>query len=301
MISLLVALLPTLAVAGADSVAVLPAATPYEQVSLLLYPDTATWTPTRELPAAPGALLRQQEGQLKTAYLASGYAKSMGDDGADDISNCSMITRVFSKEYGFPSGFSTQDVNGDGHDDIVYTGSAQCREGDLTLIWSGSPRGYLLAHIYGELALRWQVGKSLIAFVAVGCCADPVDVYWTTAAPGKSNAIGISKDTEIPAAAGPRTAFVAGAELALRSSPKVENDYDEGASAMNGMAVFGNILSRYMAGAKGQVIVRNGSWCFGVLDAESDRFRLSAPIDARASWFECSAIETASVAGTLSR
>lgn len=36
-------------------------------------------------------------------------------------------------------------------------------------------------------------------------------------------------------------------------------------------------------------------WCFGVMDAESDRLRLSAPIEARAGWFDCAGINTVSV------
>ena len=97
----------------------------------------------------------------------------------DKNDGCSFIERALNDRE--ISSFRVLDVNSDGFDDVIYSGSAQCAEGNATLIWLGSDSGYSVAKsgLWHGLALKILQSKMpRFSFATVGCCGDLIDEYY---------------------------------------------------------------------------------------------------------------------------
>lgn len=264
----------------------------FSKISAILFPETASWTLVSNMKHADSAFLRNNEAKLREAYLSS---KLMNKE---DIS-CSFIDRVFSSDYGSPKYFYIHDIDHDGIDDILYTGTSPCSEGNATVIWFGTPQGFEIRQDYFwyALAIRISEGKQLqISSVAVGCCGEIIDDYMC----GKVINLrceGIQRFyhmTELPPLAEERSrktaeSFVSKKELTLRSTPEINDNYIDGFSQLLGRAVFGNILSKYMKGCKAEIIgniidKHSRKWYFVVIDNKSKALRTHVPFDVCAGW-----------------
>ncbi|MDP4191731.1 MAG: hypothetical protein Q8858_09225 [Bacteroidota bacterium] len=264
----------------------------FSKISAILFPETSSWTLVSNMKHADSAFLRNNEAKLRKAYLSSKLINNPGDI------SCSFIDRVFSADYDFPKYFYIHDIDHDGIEDILYTGMSPCSEGNATVIWFGTPQGFEIRQDYFwyALAIRISEGNNLqISSVAVGCCGETIDDYMC------GRIINLRCDgmkrfyhtTELP----PLTeqsgktveSFVSKKELTLRSAPEINDNYIDGFSQYLGKAVFGNILSKYMTGCKGEIIENiadknSRKWYFVVINNESKALRTHMPYDVCAGW-----------------
>ena len=136
-------------------------------------------------------------------------------------------------------------------------------------------------------------GKDAIG-VREGCCADLKDLYikgqWDELRYNRR--LGLVKSTTIPVELlkNPRT-ISAEREIVLRSQPEVEDTYNEGASHITNRAVFGNIVRRYLPGAKGQVLATQSLdgriWAFVAMVEDDDILVTHDPFEiANVGWVE---------------
>jgi hypothetical protein len=106
--------------------------------SVLLFPESRAWRQVSDTPPLTSDALKQLKPELVRAYRAA----FSGLSGQWEGPGCSFIERIF--EPGQEVAFHRFDIDADDTDDIVYTGNAQCAEGDATLIWSGTGHGYAI-------------------------------------------------------------------------------------------------------------------------------------------------------------
>lgn len=267
----------------------------YQLILRLLFPETATWTSINKMPTLGKACLTRIEGELRSAYLSSKLSNKHESKG------CSFISRLFEDIDDYAGFFHEADIDSDGVDDIIYSGWALCTEGYVTIIWFGSD-----THFVVRQESLWQT-RTLSIFpdnpprlgsVAVGCCSDPEDEYLlgTLVNPRMHGQRRITKHTTIPEVLLEPTKFrVRAEELVLRSSPKVEDQYDELASEFMFAAVFGNILSRYLPGMEGTILGQDkqgtsSHWYFVLLDGDWSRFRTHSPFGVNVGWVDASSI-----------
>ncbi len=199
-----------------------------------------------------------------------------------------------------PASFRVIDLDRDGTDDVVYSGPAPWREGHTTLVWYGSAAGFraggkdVLSHASNILALRIRPGAEPgLVSVRVGCCAAPEDEYLAGNFfnPYRDGTVVVPKDLAPPAEAADRTraTFTNAGETVLRREPAVSDAYDEDASAFLDAAVFGNVLAKYLRGARGEVVAtqRDGAgreWVLVVMSRDSAPLRHHEPYAATAGW-----------------
>jgi len=256
------------------------------QVSAALYPATKSWRLVSAAPILSPESLRLIQDKLRAAYLSAMLEKRSFEG-----PGCSFIERVFE-----PSGsasFHQMDFDGDGKEDVVYAGSAQCAEGDATLVWFQTATGYVVRQpvLWPLRILRVSPGAETMTSVASGCCGDPVDQYHLGNLRNlrQYSRIRITQDTALPKAplASVR-AFHNSSETKLREAPLEKNGYDRGRSEFLGHAVFGNILRKYLAGATGVVLAtetrRGKLWAFIVMDSDNERLLNEAPYGVDAGW-----------------
>lgn len=257
-------------------------------ISERLFPTTRSWVSVAATPVLKKERLAAVRAQLKSGYLAS---KSLGEFESPD---CSFIQRALDDE---GSSFHVVDINGDGLDDIIYTGPALCAEGSRTVVWYLVGGKYALTgdQAWSVRALKIRPGKSpSISSVAAGCCADPMDEYHLGEFTNirMQGSVKVTKDTVHPESslASPK-AFKSLREIALRSAPAASNAYDEGRSQMMAHAIFGNILSRFLQGASGSVLAEREDksgvlWAYVRIESDSDALRKDAPYLANVGWVE---------------
>ncbi|HBG05833.1 MAG: hypothetical protein A2075_03215 [Geobacteraceae bacterium GWC2_58_44] len=266
----------------------------YEKVSAILFPDTANWYPLKKMKPAEKRFLRKLFPELRRAYSVSRMGKEW------EGKHCSFIERAFSEEYAFPGGFYLHDLNVDGIQDVIYSGSTQCAEGNSTLIWFGTRKGYEVKQdvFWPMQALRIKEGNPVkISSVEVSCCGAVTDEYFV----GPLNNLRlegtrrITSTTEIPETAGDQLPFSTKADMHLRSSAALNDTYDEEASGFLNLAVFGNILSKYLPGCTGNAISRRNdakgdSWCFVILDEACEPLRFHIANSVSAGWTSCGSV-----------
>lgn len=142
------------------------------EISKIIYPQTKTWTNIEDTPKATQFINQQLFQPLKDAYLAIGAWSESKD--------CSFIERVSENIISKAQAIQAYDIDEDGDTDYVYTGSAQCAEGDVTLFWFQEDVKFVVKqkHLPSVLALSTSFDGSVqMASYLRGCCADPIDEY----------------------------------------------------------------------------------------------------------------------------
>lgn len=94
----------------------------------ILFPETREGVTVADLPRATPEWRQDNRDSLRSAFLRSNHGVLVEDEG------CSFITRALYDQDDLYIG----DITADGIEDILYVGSALCREGDATVIWYGS-------------------------------------------------------------------------------------------------------------------------------------------------------------------
>ncbi len=269
----------------------------YEKISVLLFPETSTWQIVSGMKRADAAFLSKIKQDLRKAYAGSKISKEYESE------HCSFIERVFDKEFHFPNGFYRYDVDGDGIQDVIYTGTALCSEADSTLVWfgqKGKPKYEIRQDVFWPMrTIRVNKGNQAgFTSVSAGCCGSITDEYFsgTLKAMRKGGVKTITSDTELPKQTLPSVVFKTDKEMVLRSTPQQNDKYDEDASEITGGAVFGNVLSKYLSGCTGelrdkQTDQNNIPWCFVVLSKECNILRTHAAYVVNTGWTSCDALK----------
>ncbi|SRR6266581_4344347 len=257
-----------------------------EQVSAVLYPATKSWRLVSAAPKVSPELLRSIREKLRTMYLSSKLEKAFLE-GPD----CSFIARAL--EPSESSSFYEMDFDEDGKRDVVYAGSAQCAEGEVTLIWFQTAEGYMVRQpvLWPLRVLRVSPNAETMSSVAIGCCGDPVDQYHLGNLQNlrQYSSVRVTKETLLPreSLTSPRT-FHSSSETRIREAPLEKERYDRGRSKFMGHAVFGNVLRKYLPGVSGVVLAtetRKGrQWAFVVANSDDERLLIEAPYGVDAGW-----------------
>ncbi|MBP8255840.1 MAG: hypothetical protein KAX37_00855 [Opitutaceae bacterium] len=256
------------------------------QVSAVLYSATKSWREVSVAPNMSPELFSSVREKLRTAYLSSKLGKEPLE-GPD----CSFIARAL--EPAESSSIYQMDFDGDGKLDLVYAGSAQCAEGEATLVWFKTTDGYVVRQpvLWPLRVLRLSPDAQTMTSVAIGCCGDPVDQYHLGNLKNlrQYSRIRIAKDTALPQAPlASVQAFHNSSDTKLREAPLEKDGYDRGRSEFMGHAAFGNILRKYLPGASGVVLAtetRKGKrWAFVVVDSDDERLLIEAPYGVDAGW-----------------
>jgi len=244
------------------------------RVSQVLFPQTRGWTAVDTLPGLETRILLRERWLLRSTYLKSGANGLMEDP------DCSFVLKALWEHVDDPA-FRLADFDGDGLEDIMYSGYAHCREGHHTVIWFGAQRGILrpdVSVIFGRVLAVELGGERRLSDISVGCCDDPIDEYSIRDLRGQT--IGarahIHKATYLPESmelADER--FAAKGGVALKAAPLAEYAFKPGARDSMTGALMTDVGARYAPGAKGTVVARykdpKGKWWRLVVVEESSR------------------------------
>ncbi|NDI87333.1 hypothetical protein [Undibacterium crateris] len=267
-----------------------PASTPLTaaEKSLRLFPETRDWRTVSAQRTLSAAVLAERQPALLAAYR-----QAINNPDMLESADCSWSERAFLNDLR-GAAFYTLDINQDGHEDVLYTGSALCAEGNATLIWFGSAQGYKVKQdgLFREQVLRISSDGSQFSSIADACCGAQTEEYFI----GSSDNLRqfatakLRTDTQLPEhTANQKNSISAHQALILRSSPSQQDHYDTGLSRMMRHAVYGNIVRRYLAGASYRILgseYRQGQhWLFISVNADSDRLVTQDPYQGvRSGW-----------------
>ncbi|MCV2361628.1 hypothetical protein LNV08_21905 [Paucibacter sp. TC2R-5] len=256
------------------------------QASAFLYPATKSWRLVSAAPKFSPESLSSIREKLRTAYLSAKLEK-----GPLEGPDCSFIERAL--EPTESSSFYQMDFDGDGKQDVVYAGSAQCAEGDATLVWFQATDGYMVRQsvLWPLRILHVSPGAETMTSVSIGCCGNPVDQYHLGNLGNlrQYSRIRVTQDTKFPQVSlAAVRAFRSSSETKLRETPLEKDGYDRGRSEFMSHAVFGNVLRKYLAGVSGVALAtetRNGKqWVFVVVDSDEEHLLIEAPYGIDAGW-----------------
>lgn len=262
-------------------------ATRHQQMSELLFPESKTWKSIEVFPEINKHYFSDNKWAFRSSFL------KQIDDKMEDP-DCSFITRVL-YERDDKDVFRIGDVNGDGSKDIIYAGSAQCREGDVTVFWLAEKDKMLSYNLmsYPFLVLKVEEGKKRrISSVKIGCCGDPMSEYYLGefknargyARHRVNSRLDLPKDITVIT-----ERYKAEKELTIRSSLKIYDKYDADASQFMFKAVFGNIEAKYMPGVEGTILAKYKDssgiyWGLIAMDEKSRPYLTHSPDDATVGW-----------------
>jgi hypothetical protein len=232
------------------------------QLSLLVFPETASWQEVAALPAADRAIL----------------PRSLGYE------DCDTAERLLSDDH--RRFFRAADVDADGAVDVIYAGPHPCREGDLSLVLYGpaddpNPRVDRLP--YRLLRLQRGAAPRFTGF-APGCCDTSTSTLYLGAfrrPPDRT--ITVVRSLKIPSrAVATDQRWTGNRETTLRAEPVTIDEYDEDESAHQGAAVFGNVICRYLPGVRGRLVAtfkdaRRVRWGLVVVDPSSEVLAVHTP------------------------
>lgn len=263
----------------------------------LLFPSSATWLDVSKLPKIPEERLAELAPQLKSAFKAESAQTRF------EAEYCPVSEKIFEEWY--RRGFYLVDANGDGLDDILYSGSFPCGEADFNVIWYSDAYGnYYIKNedleLSSVLRLLPKPGGPLKVTYAPGCCGNFVYSYYqdTPGEPAKNRAqtfynplYGI--DLNQPQL---NKNIVFNKEwVELRREPKIDDVYDQGGGGL-GYVYMGNILT-IISGfdkkniCRGTLVAYDQSqdWALVVLDASCEKnqqFSVSPGNFIRVGWVE---------------
>jgi hypothetical protein len=259
----------------------------FVRVSDALFPQSRTWSDIGQTPTLPASQFQQVKNNLQQSYLAA-ISTSDPFEGPD----CSFIQRAL--EPSEIKSFHLVDVDHDGIVDIVYIGNAQCAEGGATVIWYGTQNGFKVRSpaVFPVRLLRVSLDGRRTLSVSEGCCGDLVDKYHTGSLSNlrDGDTIPFLHDSVLPTSSLDRSFhFVAKREVKLRTTPKINDHYDQGLSEFLSRAAFGNVLRSYLKNSKGvalnSVVEHGQKWYFVVMAAESNVLASHDPyLGVRAGW-----------------
>lgn len=257
-------------------------------ISEILFQESKQWKMFDSLPIMDKQTVRRYEPMMRKIYLKNSRMDWM------EHPSCSVIERLFSEEYG-PNKFRFVDVNGDGNKDIVYSGDAICAEGNLTIVWLGNKKGLenKAPIIRSFRILKAEMsGASRITSISEGCCGDPVDHYvlGDILIPAKIDSAKILGHMEIPKSAKVSKKPVRFShDVSIRYSPEQMDKYDQGMSKHIMNAVFGNVVSKYLAGATGNILAtyidgKGTKWGLFFVDQGSRIYLYHNPYGVNVGW-----------------
>jgi hypothetical protein len=266
----------------------------------LLFPSAADWLKLGDAPKVPEERLKALAPRLKPVLRPLSAAAGSENEA------CSVTERLFEEACCFYS----LDADGDGLEDIVYSGYFPCGEGGLNIIWHNDGQGdYVLkgdSLDYGHL-LRLRPGPDgpLKLRHEPGCCGDFIDRYYQDASgePRKYCAETFSAplggiDFQKPLL---NRKITLKDWVELRNSPETDDEYDAGISAGLGYVFMGNILtivSSYdrQKPCRGTLLAYDpdGVWGLAVLEADCEarqEFSVSKGDFIRVGWVKSDAFE----------
>ncbi|HTY64068.1 MAG TPA: hypothetical protein VMG30_17600 [Acidobacteriota bacterium] len=251
------------------------------------FPETRAWIPVSKFAPMDLSYFSKARDALRAAYNKAEGAQR------DESKDCSLISGILNgKEI---HKFRIGDIDLDGLKDVIYTGNAFCHEGSDTLIWYGTKNGYqlVLNQPWSVLLLKIQIAKDpRFSTVDVGCCDNPIDTYYVgdLSNPRIGGSAMMYRSTADPnSTVFDERQFNNESETVLRSAPIINDRYDVDESAHQDFAVFGNILCKYLKGAKGRVIFSQRDkaqrqWAYVVMSQESNPLRYHMAYPANVGW-----------------
>ena len=255
----------------------------YLSWSDIYFPVAKEWQRFDELPLAG---IGFQSNQISiNALVESFYAKRS----AENIGTCEPVLRQITHH---KESFRQFDVNGDGQPDVVYSGPSGCAEGYRTDVWlkQGHSYQYDARFAANGMLLRVLPGQSPgYVMVDIGCCADPVDGYVLRKPGGGLMTYRTLKQTMQYVDSKPiEMAGTLTHSLTLRSSAEEKDEFDEATSEIFESAVYGNVVARFMAGAKFSALAalrNNGDlWYFVAVPRQGRMYREYSPAGVDAGW-----------------
>lgn len=257
-----------------------------EIIGSLLFPSSADWLKAGDLPKLSEERLAK--------LMSSNSELEICSDPENTIANADS--------------FHFFDVNGDGREDIIYSGYHPCAEGGLHIIWlADEHEGYAIdGGLNYSMLLRLKPGPGgpLKVTYQPGCCGDFINVYcqeaqgWTSKLCG--NTFGSPPD--LISGARPllneKIVFKEWAEL--RNSPAIENEYYSEYSAAFLYVFVGNILtivsSNDSSPCAGTLLAydQSGEWALVVLEAscaQNQHFSVTKGAFIRLGWVKAESIK----------
>jgi hypothetical protein len=268
-------------------------ATEPTQLALVLYPEAAKWLPASQLKPMTPTRFNGIKWLLRKHYLEQTRTTD------EESSNCSFIKRALD-ETEPAKNFYREDINADGEPDIIYNGTAHCREGNLTLIWYGAGNDQLsgkVSRLPGELQFIQTQAKPQTISYMYGCCGDPIQTYNKGELEQALLWDYVPFDLELPSTATPATgSLTAKGGISLRRSPRRQDQYNQGWSDNFLTAMFGNISRRYLPGASLQQLqhyqdTQGVQWLLVRMDKSSEVLTVHNPLNANIGWVEASCLQ----------
>lgn len=270
----------------------------YDLESKLLFPEINNWQLFSKLKLIDKSKFTEIMPHLKTAYLSSEIAKKY-----DGGSSCSFISRTLNNNSKLE--FYCYDIDGDSIKDVIYNGNAHCAEGHTFLIWKGKKDGtfsIMKNSFWSVKAIAFQYKhKLLICSFKGACCGGMMDEYYLGHIGNirQKGTIRVHIYTEQPKDSVIQPIhFTNENKTILRSSPKIDDEYDISSSHRECTAVFGNIISKFLGGASGKILakhqdVNSRNWAYIIFDQNADPLRYHSPYPADVGWIELQLAETA--------
>jgi hypothetical protein len=258
------------------------------RVSEILFPETGDWQAVDSLPTPDAEEMLRNKEDLRSVYLATRR------DGLMEAPECSFITRALD-EYFDVERFRVADFDGDGFEDVMYSGSALCSEGYVAVIWFGGESGLSKRPVkivpFKLLKTELEGGRGMSS-VQPGCCGDIVDTYFVgdLVNPRRFARARVDCALSVPAEMEPVSEEYASRDtLVLRHDPLKDDEYDRIASEALAHAVFGNVVAEYLPGAKGRIVARfeddeGARWGLLIVDEASHALRIGAPERINVGW-----------------
>lgn len=259
------------------------------KMSALFFPESIAWMPLSEMKKLDADALIKIKLKLKMALVDNEYHKNHA------LTDCFLVEKLLSDKNKRFQSFYIHDLNADSFPDVIYSGNAFCSEGDITIIWFGNKNDYTIEQnsYWPVKLLRIQPQTLNTCTVAVGCCDSQTDEYHS----GSINNIRrygirrITKYTDINTNQNKPAFFKSNNRLILRQSPIVTDSYDRDTSDWADLAIFGNVLSKYLPGCSGSIAgqhhdTKSRLWYFVTIDPISNPLRFHAPYDVNAGWVE---------------
>jgi hypothetical protein len=193
------------------------------------------------------------------------------------------------------------DIDHDGLPDVIYAGTRGDSKEVCTIIWHGQKGGGYSEDYNIELSLLLSISDSVVHKAVSAYCGTRdilADDFILQNVERTRDDIYLMQDSSFTILRGliqtdnliSPTKFISVAkEMFIRESPEKIETYNEQASKQNKMAVFGNIIFRFLQGVKGSIIGRKTdavgvTWFFVNLNMGSRELCTYALHDVDAGW-----------------